>query len=119
MIPFMVSLRSLEERNPSQPGWPLRSIHTGSEALASTGIAPHRTESELETIVADAVQDGLLLKVPYHIGGPATLYKSTKDMHDLVLFVSGTAKFDNLVLAASQDPWLKDAYKITARMHTS
>jgi hypothetical protein len=119
MIPFMVSLRSLEEQNPSQPGWPLRSIHTGSEGLASMRIGAHHTESELETIVADAVQDGLLLKVSYHIGGPATLYKSTKDLHDLLLFISGTANFDNLLLAATQDPWFKDSFKITASMHTS
>lgn len=115
MIPFFASLKILEEEYPFQPGMSLSSIRTGLDMMDSMQVHPLQSESEVERAMGNAVKDGLLLEIPPHIGSADTLYKSTDDVHDLLLWFGGRHSFDDLLLSAGQDSRFDDLFKNNAR----
>jgi hypothetical protein len=111
MIPFMISLKVLEDQNPHQPGIPLRLIHQGLEKMVTMQLQRHQSESEIQRMIADPLKDGLLSKVPSPINGPANLFRSTEDYYDLVLFIGGRVSFKNLLFVAGQDTRFNELFK--------
>lgn len=111
MIPFMISLKILEDQNPHQPGIPLHLLHQGLDKMVSMQLQRHQSESEIQSMIADALEDGLLAKVPSPFGGPAHLFRSTEDYYDLVLFVGGRVSFKNLLFVAGQDTRFNELFK--------
>jgi hypothetical protein len=111
MIPFMISLKMLEDQNPQQPGVPLYLIYQGLETMVTMQIQRYQSGSEIQGMIADALKDGLLSKIPTAIDGPANLFRSTEDYYDLVLFIGGRVSFKNLLFVAGQDTRFNELFK--------
>jgi hypothetical protein len=119
MAGFMISLQMLEDNYPLQPGFPRRLIQKGIDTMVAALVQGHQSETDIDRVIADALGDGLKSRVYNPIGSWETLFKSTDDYFDLVLYVGGACSFNDFLLVAGQDSRFDKLFKNVGRTASS